>query len=465
MSICSYEEGEISDQEDDTIPNSSLSAEVDAFCGQSSAFNDETSRENSKCEFCDTAVKYRCPGCDIQTCSLQCCKKHKVLTGCDGSVKRSRLIPMSQFDNFALLNDVRFLEEADRLRKNCQRDSMQNVRRDNYALKTLTRECAKRGCRLLFLPPYFDKSRSNCTNYDKIAETIFWKVRWIFLDCNSSTIDTVRIPESVKIITMLKQLIQPKPNSDYLEFSKTIPDYKSVELSDIRCFIKVDNNKWTTGMRYYEFDINLSLRDNLKHKILVEFPFVYVCLPRGCVETLPILSIEDKNKIVSKYVWEKVPASITLEDKFRLMQEMAKVTVSTPSIPKLDRNATLLESQDNANDSSTLKPLRRIIPAKRQFKKMANNDKNKNPPQFYDKEFRSQKRDMISRLASELSKYQSHEQKKDSSANENFSAPSHVNEKHAQVNQIKQVKTAFFGTFGDDRLCAYSDDSSTDDIE
>ena len=43
-----------------------------------------TNQKPKSCHFCSNTPKYKCPKCQISTCSLKCCKQHKVDFSCDG---------------------------------------------------------------------------------------------------------------------------------------------------------------------------------------------------------------------------------------------------------------------------------------------------------------------------------------------------------------------------------------------
>ena len=44
------------------------------------------------CIICGKQDKYKCPGCEMRTCSLECCKKHKVLYNCNGKRDPAKMI-------------------------------------------------------------------------------------------------------------------------------------------------------------------------------------------------------------------------------------------------------------------------------------------------------------------------------------------------------------------------------------
>ena len=82
----------------------------------------DAGRECSQCHV--GAHKYRCPACDIRTCSLGCTKAHKQATGCTGKRSRTDMVTLSDFTERQLLSDYKFLEEAARLNDVAQRSGV-----------------------------------------------------------------------------------------------------------------------------------------------------------------------------------------------------------------------------------------------------------------------------------------------------------------------------------------------------
>lgn len=58
------------------------------------------------CDLCATNLaKYRCPRCNVVTCSLGCSRSHKKLKNyCDGLRDRTTFVPLDKFDSLDLLS-------------------------------------------------------------------------------------------------------------------------------------------------------------------------------------------------------------------------------------------------------------------------------------------------------------------------------------------------------------------------
>lgn len=81
--------------------------------------SDHAGRTCAECQ--ENTFKYRCPACDIRTCSLACTRAHKQATGCTGKRSRTEMVTLAEFTERQLLSDYKFLEEAARLHDAAQR--------------------------------------------------------------------------------------------------------------------------------------------------------------------------------------------------------------------------------------------------------------------------------------------------------------------------------------------------------
>ena len=58
-----------------------------------------------QCEVCcNEEHKYRCPACDIRTCSMTCVRQHKQNTKCTGVRDKVGFVPVKEFNEETLHN-------------------------------------------------------------------------------------------------------------------------------------------------------------------------------------------------------------------------------------------------------------------------------------------------------------------------------------------------------------------------
>ncbi len=75
--------------------------------GDGDIYNDDESQVlvEKKCEICEKNQRlYKCPRCSIFSCSLECCRRHKVERSCSGIRDKSEFVPVSKFSDRQLRN-------------------------------------------------------------------------------------------------------------------------------------------------------------------------------------------------------------------------------------------------------------------------------------------------------------------------------------------------------------------------
>ncbi|EGV99692.1 Box C/D snoRNA protein 1 [Cricetulus griseus] len=152
--------------------------------------------------------------------SLPCVKKHKAELTCNGVRDKTAYISLQQFTEMNLLSDYRFLEDVARTADQVSRDTfLKRPKRKKYLLFMKNR-ARKQGIFLKLLPNGFSKRKENSTVFDHRKQQFCWHVKLQF----------------------------PQSQAEYTE------------------------------KRYYELDPNKSLLDNLRSKVIIEYPTLHVVL-------------------------------------------------------------------------------------------------------------------------------------------------------------------------------------------
>lgn len=136
----------------------------------------------TRCQVCnENNGKYRCPGCEVVTCSLSCSKAHRKNTGCSGSRNRTAFVPLSQFNEQNLLSDIHLLDDFCRASQNAKRQQARvSGEKQSKRMKILEAKAKQFGLRLHFLPSMMTKHRHNSTRFDIKQQTFFWHVELHF---------------------------------------------------------------------------------------------------------------------------------------------------------------------------------------------------------------------------------------------------------------------------------------------
>ena len=121
----------------------------------------------------------------MKTCSLLCCKQHKVNFQCDGQRNRAKYIPVDNFTDMDLLSgthlsppyhnqlDYGFLEDAKRLSDTSTR-TLSNTRKSDLPLKTkyLLKAAKKRQVKIDVMPQVMTRHKKNTSFYDNKYQSL-----------------------------------------------------------------------------------------------------------------------------------------------------------------------------------------------------------------------------------------------------------------------------------------------------
>ncbi|KAL4830777.1 hypothetical protein H8958_002679 [Nasalis larvatus] len=178
----------------------------------------------SRCETCGTEeAKYRCPRCMRYSCSLPCVKKHKAELTCNGVRDKTAYVSIQQFTEMNLLSDYRFLEDVARTADHISRDAFLKRPISNKHMYFMKNRARRQGINLKLLPSGFTKRKENSTFFDKKLKAY------------------IRSQTGVQILMKIEYMQQ-------------------------------------NLVRYYELDPYKSLLDNLRNKVIIEYPTLHVVL-------------------------------------------------------------------------------------------------------------------------------------------------------------------------------------------
>ncbi|GAB2232675.1 hypothetical protein Droror1_Dr00011721 [Drosera rotundifolia] len=233
------------------------------------------SAPSSQCDECKSnPSKYKCPGCSLRTCSLNCVKSHKLRSNCSGKRDLSRVVPISEFDDSLLLSDYHMLEDVKRVAESARRTRMKlcvfaQYRLPSY-LKGLQNAAASRRTRLLFLPSGMSRRQRNQTRYDHRKKLISWTIEWRFHSTDVVLLDH-GILESSKLHSVIEKHLQPSP------WNHKLKKFCEEELENLKFFIRKYPKARKSPFR--ELDIDVSVKELLSNLAVLEYPVIYVFLP------------------------------------------------------------------------------------------------------------------------------------------------------------------------------------------
>lgn len=304
------------------------------------------------CCVCNAAAIYTCPCCDLRTCSLQCVRKHKEVTGCDGRVPQAYdYIDMRFYNESDLLNDVQFLDTGVDLCETASRrmrllsrnpNAVSAVHAKNFtkpcgniqipvdeqgclvtvkeipehALSFLSNmgykdgiarryallqgACTARAMKLFFLPVMFDRHVSNTSVYNVETDEITWAVDATITGAYGPRHQFTKryeFSEKCSINDLRKSILSDLPDSAII--GKESHLYLQLEATERGAHALVDN---VIGAE--------NLRDMLFGTVLVEYPRLALILS-DTLDSLRALESESgitlltKDAAMSTY-WRKI---------------------------------------------------------------------------------------------------------------------------------------------------------------
>uniref|UniRef100_A0A2K6TLT5 Box C/D snoRNA protein 1 n=1 Tax=Saimiri boliviensis boliviensis TaxID=39432 RepID=A0A2K6TLT5_SAIBB len=228
----------------------------------------------SRCETCGTEeAKYRCPRCMRYSCSLPCVKKHKTELTCNGVRDKTAYISIQQFTEMNLLSDYRFLEDVARTADHISRDAFLKRPISNKHMYFMKNRARRQGINLKLLPNGFTKRKENSTFFDKKKQQFCWHVKLQFPQSQAEYIEK-RVPEDKTINEILKPYIDPEKSDPVIR--QRLKAYIRSQ-TGVQILMKVEYMQQNL-VRYYELDPYKSLLDNLRNKVIIEYPTLHVVL-------------------------------------------------------------------------------------------------------------------------------------------------------------------------------------------
>ena len=185
---------------------------MDLIGGYESDSDGSISNELSLCMMCGKNPKnYKCPRCSIFTCSLTCCRQHKIDKNCSGQRDRVEYIAAKDFKASNLRSDYHFLEDVLQAKKRVkyllgpepkpnkrQRKVKQNnnststlidhsksiLPSNTQSTKKLLKACQHRNITLITLSDGMTKRKLNTSYFQQKADILYWRLHIILITNN-----------------------------------------------------------------------------------------------------------------------------------------------------------------------------------------------------------------------------------------------------------------------------------------
>ena len=179
------------------------------------------------CEVCgEVERKYKCPKCSIFSCSLECCRKHKVDRDCSGKREQSSYQGLKQLGDSDLRRDYHFLENVLSRKDSAKRTLSQSLgglredgsqrrqgggrggtrRNSNKKARTivsidrleakkleqnldmhkpnvrrLVKACEERQVSLMIMSPGMTRRETNTSRFVQKKDKVYWRLHMVFV--------------------------------------------------------------------------------------------------------------------------------------------------------------------------------------------------------------------------------------------------------------------------------------------
>lgn len=302
-----------------------MSADI-AVEQEASEINPPKEKDVLRCYVClSKNPRYKCPGCQNRTCSLQCVQQHKKELNCSGKRDPTEFVFKKTMNNRLLLRDYRFLEDAGRKTfawERILRDYSPDAQKSSpyyEGREALTRYAISKGFVIWQQPAGFSRSSINRTVYSeyglrqgpgKAKKCFKFHIRWtLHLSNRKITKDETDIYEIWNLgrvvqgvldntdsdaasefnASEIKVEVKEEPSeeepetieSDETASSIGIPRFQFQNDATMEKPLEMDKKKYSyeifmkriVGQElYYQLDKEKTVLENLKGKILLEFP-------------------------------------------------------------------------------------------------------------------------------------------------------------------------------------------------
>lgn len=221
-----------------------------------------------RCSLCQKPARYRCPRCALRTCSVECVKSHKRVSGCTGVRDRCAYVALNNFTESDLQSDYRLLEEAANVVDVSSRDKIVKPHRPPVLPVKLVnmQKVAWKSARinLQFLPEMFARRKLNRISIKKgiLHWTIAVEIPQAGLSLLKHNVSSAGLLKDV-VHDFIRDFTEPEKQS-----ACAIINAPFLELA---VYLKAEGRP-ANDERYHQLDTDLSVEENLREKQIIEYP-------------------------------------------------------------------------------------------------------------------------------------------------------------------------------------------------
>lgn len=230
------------------------------------------------CQVCKMeASRYRCPGCQKQSCSLECVQRHKTETPCSGKRTRAAMtfVPHSKLTPDILEDDFSLLTEANESNERLARLVPKQRNNRHPLIIAVKKTLSLRATTLELMPPIMARAKANKTRM--LKDIISWTVEWIILKS---------LPEHPVNMTFddLRKFVSETKYSQCLESEKVLESFSKLGIlpaeedqGELVILLRQEPDQHTTKRLWPLHSLVITWNLLLSNRKIIEFPTMYIC--------------------------------------------------------------------------------------------------------------------------------------------------------------------------------------------
>jgi len=234
-----------------------------------------------KCTTCSLKkFKYKCPGCEARSCSIDCVKHHKKVTKCTGKKRPFETIFLrSDITEKSCSTDYKFLQKGTHMITSVgtmPHTKLVLKKFDLHQSENIQLALQLDNVKWKPMSSNFTRHKNNKTCFHKSKQVIKWHVEWNF---NCGKIKK-QLTKPCDFTDTLEDLVKPFIDVKSLSYDYNLERYRKCSMKENSKlhFFLCNEEVSALGCRFKKLEGVQSVNKNLNGSIIIEYPRIHVVL-------------------------------------------------------------------------------------------------------------------------------------------------------------------------------------------
>ncbi|KAI8081370.1 uncharacterized protein BX664DRAFT_340227 [Halteromyces radiatus] len=280
------------------------------------------------CQVCnEQPSKYKCPRCDIRSCSVICVKQHKQTQSCSGERSKTHYVSMKDYNESNMMSDYVYLEDMSRQSDNVIRSRLKEkklIGPAEHRLKMVVKHAREMGIIYDMLPAGMSRRKANQTNYSVKMKQLFWTLEFYFcMDDSQERVLEHSCPSAKSLQGVFENMLlsdKPQGRNSYATIRHQVRHFTETSMNDWVIGLKKEGGKRNMFINLTSM-LDQPIAECLKGERIIEYPTIYI------------------------WMKDHLDSSIQLEDKYTVQNQ------SMDSSSSDDDNSSSSSSSSSGNSS------------------------------------------------------------------------------------------------------------------